>query len=48
MDWIFAPSLPAFAAAFPDSTGMLTFNKNRRLYLLTIWFLGFTQRRLRF
>jgi hypothetical protein len=46
MDWMVAPSFPAFAAAFPDSTGMLTFSKNRMLYLLTIWFFGFTQRHL--
>jgi len=38
--------LPAFAAAFPDSTGMLTFSKNRMIHLLTIWFLGFTPRHL--
>src|SRR5436190_2061127 len=41
-----APSFPAFAAALPDSTGMLTFSKNRMIHLLTVWFLGFTQRRL--
>jgi hypothetical protein len=39
-----APSLPAFAAALPDSTGIFTFSKNRMPYLLTIWFRGFTQR----
>src|SRR5512137_3182374 len=36
MDEIVAPSLPAFAAAFPDSTVMLTFNKNRIAHLLLI------------
>jgi hypothetical protein len=35
MDWMVAPSFPAFAAAFPDSTGMLTFSKKRMAYLLT-------------
>jgi hypothetical protein len=30
----------------PDSTGMLTFSKNRMIHLLTVWFLGFTQRHL--
>jgi hypothetical protein len=39
MDWMVAPSFPALAAAFPDSTGMLTFSKNRMIHLLTIWFL---------
>jgi hypothetical protein len=29
MDWIVAPSFPAFAAAFPASTGILIFTKNR-------------------
>jgi hypothetical protein len=48
MDWMVALSLPAFAAALPDSTGIFTFSKNRMLYVLTIWFLGITQRYLRF
>ena len=39
------PSFPVLAAAFPDSTGMLTFSKNRMVHLLTIWFLGFMQHR---
>jgi hypothetical protein len=34
MDWMVAPSFPAFAAAFPDSTGMVAFNKNRIASLL--------------
>jgi hypothetical protein len=46
MDWMVAPSFPAFAAMFPDSTGMLTFSKNRMLYLLKVWLLGFIQRHL--
>jgi hypothetical protein len=29
------------AAAFPDSTGIFTLSKNRMVYLLMIWFLGF-------
>src|ERR1700752_1695920 len=29
MDWMVAPSFPAFAAAFPASTGMLTLSMNR-------------------
>ena len=28
---------PAFAAAFPNSTGMLTFSKNLMIHLLTVW-----------
>src|SRR5512132_3790515 len=36
MDWMVAPSFPAFAAAFPDSTGMLTFTKNRIGHLLDV------------
>jgi hypothetical protein len=35
MDWMVAPSFPAFAAALPDSTGMLTFSKNRMLHILS-------------
>jgi hypothetical protein len=46
MDWMVAPSLPAFAAAFPDSTGMLTFSKNRIAYLLTVCRVGSVRRRL--
>jgi hypothetical protein len=36
MDWIVAPSLPIFAAALPDPTGMLTFSKKRMLHLQTV------------
>jgi hypothetical protein len=45
MDWIVEPSIPAFAALFPDSTGMLTLSKNRMAHLLTVWFFRFTQHR---
>jgi hypothetical protein len=45
MDWMVEPSFPTFAAAFPDSTGMLTFSKNRIVHLLTVWLFGFAQRR---
>ena len=34
------PSFPAYAAAFPVSTGMLTFSKNRIADLLIILVLG--------
>src|SRR5437899_1266277 len=38
MDWMVAPSLPAFAAAFPASTGMLIFSMNRIASLrLVLW-----------
>jgi hypothetical protein len=34
MAWMVEPSLPALAATFPDSMGMLTFSKNRIVHLL--------------
>src|SRR3972149_11840055 len=46
MDWMVAPSFPAFAAVFPASTGMLTFSKNRMSHLLMFSAARFSQRYL--
>src|SRR5439155_997092 len=35
-----SPSLPALAAAFPDSAGMVTFSRNRIAHLPDVWVRG--------